>query len=47
MFLTCDWVSSSEIHVGSEELEECDEFCYLGSNGEQPSTMTVAVKEKS
>jgi len=25
------WMSSSKIHVGSVELEKCDEFCYLGS----------------
>jgi len=26
-----DWTSAMGIKVGQEELEECDEFCYLGS----------------
>jgi hypothetical protein len=29
--LVGDWTPVAKIRIGHEELEECDEFCYLGS----------------
>jgi len=29
------WKSSAKIHVVTEELEECDEFCYLKKHHQQ------------
>jgi hypothetical protein len=31
IMLVGDWTAAAKIRIGHEELEERDEFCYLGS----------------